>query len=288
MTPDFDDFIETIVNHTDCTEEEKKDLFEELSIHLKLSYEDFIHQGLSEKEAEERAKRDFGSEQEIGEQIQQALFPYRKESLLFLGAVSLIFSVCVYLIQLFTEGSAYILWLIFSFLVSLIILFLPLDIFSKLRTKAGLNTLLLSELVLSLFGWGIVTEISQSSSIILTFWNWLIIILTVIMIYRVTLTTYHTDHKSRKMKKVLHSVNLTFGFIIGIFTLCIAWLLAFAGMNNASLLLLVLPFIVWICFYVLQLKLYRHSKVISTILAIIALPVSLLFYIIIPLVARIM
>ena len=58
----------------------------------------------------------FGDEREIGKQLQQAMYPYRREMMLTLSVASLLFAYGVYLCQLFVMGDAHIPWLIVAVL----------------------------------------------------------------------------------------------------------------------------------------------------------------------------
>lgn len=91
MTQDLRRFVEKTVQQIEGNQQEKDDLYEELLIHLELSKEEFINAGLSDKEAEKKAMEHFGNETEVGGQIQQAMFPFRKEMMRALAIGSLLF-----------------------------------------------------------------------------------------------------------------------------------------------------------------------------------------------------
>ncbi|WP_412676339.1 permease prefix domain 1-containing protein [Bacillus badius] len=63
-------------------------------MHWELSKEELIGEGMNEKEAEWEVMERFGSEREIGCQLQQSIFPYRKELMLTLSVASFFLSVC--------------------------------------------------------------------------------------------------------------------------------------------------------------------------------------------------
>ena len=84
----------------------KRDIYEELLIHLQISRDYLMEEeGLTPEKAEEKAMQLFGLEGEIGSQVQQALFPYRKELMLTLAISSILFTIGVYLSSLFVEGN---------------------------------------------------------------------------------------------------------------------------------------------------------------------------------------
>src|SRR5690554_224468 len=108
MNPRFHRFIDKIIKQTDGNQAEKDDLYEELMVHLEMSSEQFLKEGFNEKQAEQKAMEHFGGAEEIGNQIQQAMFPFRKEMLLTLAVASIICSFSVYLAWLLLENHAVI------------------------------------------------------------------------------------------------------------------------------------------------------------------------------------
>ncbi|WP_224654152.1 permease prefix domain 1-containing protein, partial [Escherichia coli] len=93
-------------------------MYEELLSHLECSFIDYQKQGLSEEEAMRTAMTNFGEEREIGKQLQQAMYPYRREMMLSLSVASLLFAYSVYACQLFVMGDAHIPWLIVAVFIS--------------------------------------------------------------------------------------------------------------------------------------------------------------------------
>ncbi|MEC2056598.1 hypothetical protein I6J18_22280 [Peribacillus psychrosaccharolyticus] len=60
---------------------ERADLYEELLIHLELARDEWMMKGKTIDESEDLAIKSFGDSGLIGSQIQQAMFPYRKEQM---------------------------------------------------------------------------------------------------------------------------------------------------------------------------------------------------------------
>ena len=164
MKSAFQRFVEKIVHQTEAPPDEKEDLYEELLIHLELSYEQLIKDGFSEKEAELKALENFGDVNNIGNQIQQALFPYRKTMMLTLAFASLLFSFISYSSQLFVEGDAYITWLVLSVVVSTFLLIFSLQPLPILNRRIWVNSLLLLHLFIYLFGTGVAASMDAAIS----------------------------------------------------------------------------------------------------------------------------
>lgn len=84
---------------------ERADLYEELLIHLELARDEWMMKGKTIDESEDLAIKSFGDSRLFGSQIQQAMFPYRKELLLTLSTASILFLISYYLGQLFGSGQ---------------------------------------------------------------------------------------------------------------------------------------------------------------------------------------
>lgn len=270
MTSELEQYVKRIVQHTECSNEEKEDLYEELLVHLELLRDDFIQEGLSVNEAEQKAIAQFGEESEIGHGIQQAMLPYRKEMMLVLSISSLLFTVSAYLMQLFSKGDAYIGWLIFSMAVSSLLLFLPIQQTIQFNRRLWMNCLLVIHLIIYVWGYPLVFSLEHKISIILTIWIWMIFALSLVLIYRTTLYDYRANGELNKTKKILHSINLTTGLIINgacLFFL-MSGLMLFGGFHP-RMLLFASPIIVWLGLYIIQMKIQmRHKKAAWTIAAI--------------------
>ncbi|MGG3943274.1 permease prefix domain 1-containing protein [Peribacillus psychrosaccharolyticus] len=106
---------------------ERADLYEELLIHLELARDEWMMKGKTIDESEDLAIKSFGDSGLIGSQIQQAMFPYRKELLLTLSTASILFSISYYLGQLFGSFDALIWWLVPIMTTSTVLLLLSLN-----------------------------------------------------------------------------------------------------------------------------------------------------------------
>ncbi len=263
MNTTFHRFVENIVQQTDAPLYEKEDLYEELLVHLELSYAGLLREGYSEKEAELKAMACFGDEKQIGRQIQQAMFPYRKQMLLALVIASLLFSFAVYISQLVVEGNALITWLLLSVSISVCLLAFSLQPISFLNRRVWINSLLLIHLFIYLLGVGFANSVDAIISVPLTFLAWGILLLTIVLVYRTTIFDYQS--RKQKLKKevmILHALNITWGIFIISATLFFLWaFLAFStGEFNPRILLFLLPLLIWIIAYIAQITLLSKGK----------------------------
>lgn len=263
MTSIFQRYVEKIVQQTDAALDEKEDLREELLIHLELSYAQLIKEGYSEQQAKRNVLESFGDSESIGNQIQQAMFPYRKAMMLTLAVTSLLFSFTVYVSQLFMEGDAYIAWLLLSVVVNAGLLTFTLQPISLLNRRIWVNSLLLIHLFVYLFGMLMGTGIESTVSIPLTFLVWFIVLLAIVLIYRTTIFDYQSSKQTlKKQVKILHALNITVGIFIIAATLFFLWaVLAFASVELSPFMFLIfVPLLIWIISYIAQMQLVAREK----------------------------
>ncbi|WP_085992955.1 permease prefix domain 1-containing protein [Oceanobacillus senegalensis] len=281
MTNAFEKFVEKAVQQIEGNQEEKDDLYEELMVHLEMSKNEWMEQGLSEKEAEAKAMEHFGNEVEVGEQIQQAMFPLRKEMMRVLATVSIIFSIAIYLVQLFDEGDAYILWLVLSMVVSTFLFIFSIQSFAFLNRRLWMNSLLVLHIAIYLFGLLLTTGIMDTAlSTPLFITASFIILLAIILIYRTTIHDYmESDHPLPTHAKWLHILNMTAGVGVIGFVLFFLWgILVMTGMLSPSMIIPLIPLLVWIILYIMQMNLIRkRRKKVAFILAI--FPLAIIFII---------
>ncbi|MFC4321375.1 permease prefix domain 1-containing protein [Litchfieldia salsa] len=275
MKSKLERYVENIVRHTECSKEEKEDLYEEILIHLKISSDYLIeNEGLTREKAEERAIQLFGQEGEIGSQIQQALFPYRKELMLTLSISSLLFTISIYVLSLFVEGDFYVGWLCYSMCLSSLILILPLNQHFHINRKLWINVLLIFHTLGQLYGWLIVGDLDHSANVGLTIWVWLNIALSIGLLYWITIYDYGSNQKHMKL---LHGLNIASGIIIiGISLFLIVGGLIMIGEFHFMMILFASPIAVWTALYVAQLKLVKKNKNIAFVLGFIPIVAGIL------------
>lgn len=273
MTSTFQRYVEKIVQQTDTLQDEKDDLREEFLIHLELSYAELMKEGYSDQQAKQAVLENFGASESIGDEIQQAMFPYRKAMMLTLAVTSLLFSFTVYLSQLFLEGDAYIAWLLLSIVVSTCLLTFTLQPMSLMNRRLWINSLLLIHVFSYLFGMLMATSVESTISIPLTFLSWFIVLLAIALIYRTTIFDYQSSRQTlKKQVRILHALNMTAGIFIIAGTLFFLWaVLAFTSFELSPFVFLIfVPLLIWLVSYITAMQLIAKKKkiaayVISTI-----------------------
>ncbi|WP_301109545.1 permease prefix domain 1-containing protein [Sporosarcina sp.] len=257
MNEVFERFVSGIVRQTDSNQDERNDLCEELLSHLECSYEDLHSQGYSKEEAVKMAMMNFGDDQEVGKQLQQAMYPYRREMMLVLSVASLVFAFSVYTLQLFTRGDAHMIWLLLAVVVSTSILTITLHPVQSMNRRLWMNGLLLSHIAVFVAGSLLAGNLDMRYSVGLSIFSYAIVLLAIILVYRTTIYDYPSSKQPlQKHAKWIHYINITIGIVLTYITLFFAWgIMLFAGDMNPAFLVILIPLIVWGIFYMVQLKL---------------------------------
>lgn len=254
MTTPIEAYVKRILAEIDGSQQEKQDLYEELIDHLQMSRDDWVKAGLTENEAVEKAIAQFGQSEKVGSQIQAAMYPLRQVFLGVLAVISLLYAYTVYLFELFVEGDAYFLWLLLSVGVSSLLLMIALQVFSSIGRKMIINSALIFHAFIFLLG----TAHTTSLAVV----TWLIVIASILLIYRTTLVDH--DYKvttNRKLIKGFHLYNITIGIIIISGTLFFLWaFLLFSHTFYMIMLIILIPLVVWIFTYYLQIRLLYKMK----------------------------
>lgn len=270
MNDTFKRYVTDIVNQIDGSVETKEDLFEELMSHLEESYQSFIKDGYDKDEAEKKVLRAFGDTMEIGHELQQAMYPYQQKLLFTLSITSIIYSFLIYLIQLFNEGDAYILWLIMSVGINVLLL---LFVFNVIRAngKRQVNTVLVIHIVIYFFGLGLALGLNHFLVSMLSIYSLLIMVLAITLIYLNVI--FHWEMS--KLKKGFHIFNISTGLFIIVANLFAVWVfLVFSEGFTPRFLLLFIPFILWVISYIVQMA-FIHKGLVKAGIAVACVPALL-------------
>jgi len=186
-----------------------------------------------------------------------------------LAIVSILFTIVIYLAQLFLAGDAYMVWLILS-MISSSVLFLISFTSNHLRERRRwMNSLLLIHVFIYLFGLLLTTGITEHSvSIPLSVLAGVILLLAISLIYRMTIRSYtEINHPLPQHAKWLHIINITAGIGVIGFGLFLLWgMLVMVGTVMPAIMIPFIPIVVWIILYVLQMFFIRKTWVIPAYL----------------------
>ncbi|PWA08886.1 hypothetical protein DCC39_14080 [Pueribacillus theae] len=285
MKSNFEHYVEKILKQTACGNEEKEDISEELMTHLELLKEELMREGMNEKEAELEAMERFGPEKEIGCQLQQSIFPYRKELMLTLSVSSFIFSISVYLLLLSIEGDALIGWLIPSMFINSLLFLIALNQVVGFNRRRWMNSILITHIIIDLYGYTIVSSFDHTAFLPIAILNWLIILLALFLVYQTTIYEMNLQGEIVKEAKRLHLINLVLGAVVAGVALFYLWVgMWLFGGYHPLILLMMIPFVLWILLYFLQMKLLKKHKGSAFVIAIISILINalILIYIFFP------
>lgn len=268
MKTNFRSYIENIVDQTECNQQEKEDMREELLIHLELSKEELMRKGMKENAAERRAMELFGPEKDIGSRMQQSIFPFRKELMLTLSIISILHAIGLYMLLLFNEGNAHIAWLLFSMTTSTLLLCIALNIVVALNRRRWMNSLLMAHLFVYLYGYAMVPGFELAAQLPVVVSNWVILLLALLLVYQTTIYEMNFRSGAVKEAKRLHQVNFVSGIAIIGLSLFFLWggMMLFGGFHPA-LAIMMAPFVMWLLLYIGQMKLVEKHKRAAFVLA---------------------
>ncbi|WP_066194620.1 MULTISPECIES: hypothetical protein [Gracilibacillus] len=252
MSKELETYVERIVAHTDCNKADRDDLYEEMLIHLTILRDEHREQGKGLKEANQMAMKSFGKEADLGDQFQQAMFPYRKELLLLLALLGFIFTIGQFLYMMMAE-QVVLLYSLTGIIGHSAVLFFALNKEFPVNRKLWLGLALLLNFLLLLWNGSL---LSGNNGVLFVAYL-LILILNVFLLYR-TVLTYPTNTSNKKTRRVIHAVNITLGILT---ILPAAYIYAMAigfGAPQTMFFYLLGPIIGWIILYSAQVLLARR------------------------------
>ncbi|WP_240377328.1 permease prefix domain 1-containing protein [Bacillus piscicola] len=258
MSHELENYVKRIVDQTDCSKTERDDLYEEMLIHVYMICDEQLEQGKSKEEATEYAMKSFGKEAEIGDRLQQAMFPFRKELLLLLAILGFLFTIGEYLIVLIEEKVA-----LFHVLSGIIghslVLFFALNRSYSINRKIWLSLALLLNFLL-LVGNATGTPAPLGNNIFWMIGFLLMVLLNVFLLYRTALT-YETNSHNKRARRVIHAVNITLGLLTALPGLYLLLIAIGFGAPASVLFYVIVPLLVWVLLYTAQVMLARrHPK----------------------------
>lgn len=277
---EIEQYIKKIVNHTDCTKEERDDLTEELTIHLEILTEENMKIGMSEKDAIHSAIQAFGSENIIGRELQQAMFPYRRELLVTLSLSFISMTFAAFTLYLINYQEALNIEMMINVCIGIGLLFTTISSTFNAKRKLVINSLITLTLLGSLLNSFILAYFTNSAgTLFLALFNYAILLALVIMLYLTTLRSGFKDQPLTSLRKIVHFVNITFGLILLVLTLFFLWAFLFMSEPSIKLLLLLIPLFIWMCLYAIQIRFQKQlGKLVYVFFAIYVLFIGAILY----------
>ncbi|NKQ20151.1 permease prefix domain 1-containing protein [Brevibacillus laterosporus] len=206
----MEEYVSSILSHGEFSEQDRIELAEEFLDHLHQLQRDYLQAGYSPEEAEQLAIRDFGGEQEIGEELQESQAPHYRLLLLLVGAGSILFTILHYLYALFILQAYIPLPMVIGMLLGSSLLWFywnPEHIFQR---KLLISTILILLTLLFLY-WSYVAFLGTkwmrnlllANTALLLLLSWLTLLMTA---WKKPL---HLALSERKQRNVIHTANVT-------------------------------------------------------------------------------
>ncbi|SFL79748.1 permease prefix domain 1-containing protein [Salibacterium qingdaonense] len=273
MTRKLETYVKRIAAQTDCSRAERDDLYEELLSHVMMRRDEEIEAGKTEEEAEEEAMAMFGREARIGDGLQQAMFPFRRELLLTLAVLSFMFTFGTYIAVLIQEQAALTEMLIGTIGHSAVLFFALNRVFAVNRKLWVALALVLNVLLL--------LYVHSMSIEFYSLWRpalLIVVVLNMYLLYR-TVLTYEQHKELITARRVIHIVNITLALCGGIAALSVAFAAMIFGGSPVILLSVLIPMGVWAILYKSQIKLLpkRPKLVYSSLILTAAVLASMIF-----------
>ncbi|MDN9010355.1 permease prefix domain 1-containing protein [Brevibacillus laterosporus] len=209
------EYVSSILSHGEFSEQDRIELAEEFLDHLHQLQRDYLQAGHSQEEAERLAIRDFGCEQEIGQELQESQAPHYRLLLLLVGAGTILFTILYYLYALFILQVFLPLPMGIGMLLGSSLLWFywnPEHIFQrKLLISTILILLTFSFLYwayVGFFGTKWIRNFLLANTVLLLILSWITLVMTA---WKKPL---HLPLSERKRRNVIHTANLSFLFIM--------------------------------------------------------------------------
>ncbi|TSB46125.1 permease prefix domain 1-containing protein [Alkalicoccobacillus porphyridii] len=255
MTRDVKSYVHSIVKQTDCTKEDYDDLFEELFGHVTMIRDEYVDEGYSLEEATDKAMKRFGQEAIIGNELQQSMFPYRRELLYVLAIAGFLLTLGMYMYLLFTMNVALPFELGIGVISNCLILFFAMNTTFRINRRRWLNTALIFHLAVLAYSsyWPI--NLFYEGHL---FFPILMIGVGFLNIGIIFLTALTGPEVGRSA--FIHLINIPIGLILSTKAL----ILGFGGMVFGASFLYVIgmgtPVYIWGLIYVIQYKALKRGR----------------------------
>ena len=258
--------IQKVLQHIEGTPEERQELIDEMEDHLKSAKEEYIEQGLSPEEAEQRAIVDFGGDGEVGDQLQESISPYRKDVLIGLGIASMVYAVSIFLHGVVEINEPHPIWL--TMLIALGVFMTIAGFYPSLAAgrKIVMTVLLFFYFPMIFIGLLVIDTTDKWYKGPLEILACILALLVIVSLFMTLLRNgkaISLDKTTRKKRTVYHTINILLGIVIVPFSFIFGMgVLLFGGFNS----MLLIPFglvLLWAFSYWAQIKFYQKRPSVS-------------------------
>ncbi|MBU5466100.1 hypothetical protein KQI49_04550 [Virgibacillus sp. MSJ-26] len=264
--------------------EEREDIREELLSHIYEAKKHFMTEGFSEKKAEDKALEDFGKANNIGKDLQEAMYPFQRSFLYIIGIAMIVYGVLFYLNATFNLQEIIPSWLAIQFAFGGAVTLCAINISFVGRHFYVLHLVMFLTLMWNGFNFMVVEPLPAYGNNVF-FWIYLAITILIGIIFIFTNSYYSTDipkHKAKNGKTAIiisYFLNLILGMMLITFSLFLTWVILIFGGFTWPLVIPLIPVVVWLIFYKLQMRLIAKKPIISifTGLLVAVLPLGVIY-----------
>lgn len=254
-----DQYLERVLKQTQSQKDEREEVREELRSHLLEAKNDYMAEGFTDEEAEQKALSDFGEARTIGKNLQEAMYPFQRGLLYILGIALIIYGSLFYLNMAFNVNETIPGWLAIQFVFGGVFVLFAMNISYLGRHFYALHILIVVTLIWS--GFNLMTVETVSSNGYNVFFSiYLMIFILVGLIFMFRNSYYSTaasqtqPQHSKALIIVSYMSNLLFGIshiLIGLFFM---WAMLFFSGLNGWLFVPFIPMVGWLIFYKFQMR----------------------------------
>ena len=280
-------YINHVLKQIQSPKEEREDIREELLSHIDEAKMYYVHEGLSENEAEEKALADFGEAHGIGKELQEAMYPFQRGLLYMIGIAAICYGAIFYLNYAFNLHELILDWLAIQLTISSAVLLCAINISFIGRHFYLLHTLIFFMMAWLGFNIMVVEMLPDGRNIFFTIYLVILIGLCIVFMFRnsyLSTDVSPSKSKERTLIKFSYILNLIFGIVLTGGALFFMWGgLIMVGMSWVVAIPLI-PLLAWLIFYKFHMSFIAKKPFVSilvgltfSILVFVA-PVALLIF----------
>lgn len=282
-----DKYVNHVLEQIQSPTEEREDIREELLSHIYEAKKHFMAEGFSEKKAGDKALEDFGKANNIGKDLQEAMYPFQRILLYIIGIAMIVYGVLFYLNAAFNLQEVIPSWLAIQLTFGGAVTLCAINISFVGRHFYILHLLMIITLMWNGFNLMMVEPLPSYGNNIF-FWLYLAIVILISIVFIFRNSYYSTDISKYEEKDgktaiiISYILNLIFGMMLITFCLILMWVILIFGGFTWPLVIPLIPVVVWLIFYKLQMRLIAKKPILSIFTGLLAavLPLGVIYLII--------
>lgn len=260
-------YIDHVLEQIQSPAEEREDIREELLSHIVEAKSHYVEAGFSKRKAERKALSDFGDANNIGKNLQEAMYPFQRGLLYIIGIATILYGVIFYLNTAFNFNEIIPGWLAIQLIFGSAITLCAINISFVGRHFYLLHVLIIITLMWTGFNLMMTETIPDGRNIFFSLYLVILIIIGLVFMFRNSYYSTDVPKTKSKDKKALvifsYICNLIFGLSLIAVGLFFIWGgLAFIGLTW-RLVFPIIPILAWLIFYKFQMRFIAKRPIVS-------------------------